>query len=172
MAGRRPKPQARKDLAGNPGKRKPKQKEVAPSLDLGDAPEWLDSVAREEWLRVSPELVELGLLTKVDRTGLAAYCKAYSRWRQAEKFLDEAETTVMRSEKGYLQQLPQIAIAQKYLAIVHKWATEFGFTPSSRSRVTGAGGGKSDQEKDDDDFLGNANATKKKKATRRPHAHA
>ena len=35
-----------------------------------------------------------------------------------------------------MQQLPQVSMAQRYLALVKAFCSEFGLTPSSRSRMT------------------------------------
>ena len=100
-------------------------------------PAWLDSVASKEWKRVAPMLATLRLLTPADLSALEGYCKSYSRWREAEQQMDKAKSTIMKTGKtGYLQQLPQIAISQKYLKLCKEFMTEFGMTPSSRSRMT------------------------------------
>ena len=79
------------------------------------------------------------LLTKVDLSALEAYCKTYSRWRAAEEQMDKLGTTVYKPSKekdsNYLQSLPQVQVAQKYLVICKNFMSEFGLTPSSRSRM-------------------------------------
>ena len=139
-AGRPPKPTVIKILEGNPGKRpinknEPKPKPIAPKC-----PSWLkkDKVAHAEWKRVVPKLEKLGLLTEVDGAALEGYCKAYSRWVEAETQMDQLKSTVFKPNKdtNYIQQLPQVSIAQKYLAVVKAFCSEFGLTPSARSRMT------------------------------------
>jgi P27 family predicted phage terminase small subunit len=144
-----PKPTHLKLLEGNPGKRPLNQNEPKPKPIAPKPPSWLDKEAKKEWKRVAPELERLGLLTVVDGAALAAYCQAYSRWVEAEKFLSK-HGTVFKTPNGYIQQLPQVSIAQKYLQIVKSFCQEFGLTPSARSRMTlpSSGG------EDDDDFFG------------------
>ena len=108
--------------------------------------DWLDDIAKKEWRRVAPELVKVKLLTIADITALEAYCKAYSRWREAEKQMDTVKNTVFKTPNKYVQQLPQVAIAQKYLSICKSFMTEFGLTPSSRSRMLLPGEKDSDSE--------------------------
>lgn len=132
-----PKPTALKKLAGNPGKKKLKTDEpkFAAPLDLLKPPKWLDKVAADEWRRVAPHLLPLGLLTVVDSPTLEAYCKAYSRWRQAEKTLGNTKSLVFKTGTGYSAQRPEVAIALRYMSQLHALAAEFGFTPASRTRV-------------------------------------
>lgn len=66
---------------------------------------------------------------------------AYSRWRELEETL-EKEGMTFTTPKGYMQQRPEVSIAQSYLAKMHSLAAEFGFTPASRTRVAGASDGK------------------------------
>jgi P27 family predicted phage terminase small subunit len=84
---------------------------------------------------VAPELKRLGLATVVDRTALSAYCQAYARWRQAEEVLTR-EGLVFETGSGYLMPRPEVAIAQKSMQIMKGFASEFGFTPASRTRIS------------------------------------
>lgn len=145
--GRKPKPTALKRLTGNRGKRPLPKDEPAPPVDndlLSPAP-WLDKLAAGEWRRIAPPLMTMGLLTVVDRAALEGYCKAYSRWLQAERIL-ERKGLCFKTPKGYVQQRPEVSIAQNYLAKMHSLAAEFGFTPASRTRV---GRGRSENDADD-----------------------
>jgi P27 family predicted phage terminase small subunit len=91
--------------------------------------------AKREWSRIVPELERLGLLTLVDRGALAAYCQAYGRAVQAEKTLLK-EGLNFTTPNGYIQQRPEVAIAQKSWQAVRAFAAEFGLTPSARSRLS------------------------------------
>jgi phage terminase small subunit len=74
-----------KIVTGNPGKRAISRAEARPPAKLPKPPrELIGEAARKEWFTVSKQLYELGLLTAIDRTALAAYCQAYGRWSQAE----------------------------------------------------------------------------------------
>lgn len=133
--GRKPKPTHLRLIEGNPGKRpllenEPKPRPVAPTC-----PAWLNTKAKKEWQRVVPELKALGLLTVVDGAALAGYCQAYARWREAEEAI-EKYGMIGKTESGYVQQLPYVSIAQKSAQLMKAFATEFGLTPSSRSRIS------------------------------------
>lgn len=144
-AGRKPKPTQMHILNGNPSKirledrigNEVKMKEYAPG-EFPPAPEWLDNVAKEEWNRVAPMLAGCKLLTEADTKALEAYCKCWSRYIEAEKQMDEVGSTIFQpnQKSKYVQQLPQVAIAQKYLKLCKDFMTEFGLTPSSRGRMS------------------------------------
>lgn len=140
-----PKPTALKIIEGNPGRRPLNHDEPKPSLGAPKCPTWLDLEAKREWRRIVPELDRIGLLTKVDGTALAGYCQAYSRWREAEEVLSRDGLT-FSTPNGYVQQRPEVAIAQKYLTIVKTFCAEFGLTPSARGRMTVPDKGNGEEE--------------------------
>lgn len=147
MAGRRPKPTRIKEIEGNPGKRALNKREPRPESALPPCPEHLDAEAKAEWGRISPELMRLGLLASLDRAALAAYCQAWSRWVEAETNLRKFGT-VIKTAKGYPIQNPYLGIANTAIDIMRKFLTEFGMTPSSRSRISA---GETDDEPQKDD---------------------
>ena len=142
--GRKPKPTQMHILNGNPSKirledrisNEVKMKEYQPG-EYPNAPEWLDEIAKEEWNRVAPILANSKLMTEADTKALEAYCKCWSRYIEAEKQMDELGSTIFQpnQKSKYIQQLPQVAIAQKYLKLCKDFMTEFGLTPSSRGRM-------------------------------------
>ena len=134
MAGRKPKPTALKELAGNPGKRPLNEREPKPRAAVPTAPRHLTGEARKEWRRMGRELLALGVLTTVDRAALAAYCVAYARWADAEAQVTKLGT-VVKTANGNLIQNPYLAVANRAMDQMMKAASEFGMTPSSRSRV-------------------------------------
>ena len=134
MAGRKPKPTAIKKLQGNPGKRPLNKAEPQPKKECPDIPSHLDLEAIAEWERIVPELLILGILTRIDRAALAAYCMAYSRWVKAEKLIAE-KGTLYKTKSGNIMTSPALWVANKAMEQMHKFLTEFGMTPSSRSRI-------------------------------------
>ena len=100
MRGRKPRPTVLKLMEGNPGKRPLNDREPTPPVEMPECPEFLDARARAEWDRTVPVLAKMGLLTAADRSALAAYCVAYSRWVQAEAQVARFGTIVKSPEKG------------------------------------------------------------------------
>ena len=132
--GRKPKPTALKVLEGNPGKRPLNTKEPQPEKKAPRCPSWLEPEAKNEWRRMAKALEAMGVLTQVDRAAFAAYCQAYARWKEAEEFLSK-HGTIFKTPSGYIQQVPQVSIAQTYMKIMKDFCSEFGLTPASRTRI-------------------------------------
>lgn len=137
IRGRKPKPTALKVLEGNPGHRPLNQKDRLAKGKLPDCPDWLEDDAKEEWERLGGVLAEMGMLNETDRAAFAGYCQAYARWKAAEKFITQ-HGDMFRTPSGYIQQVPQVSIAQTNLKIMLKFCEQFGLTPSARSRLIGA----------------------------------
>ena len=141
--GRKPKPTALKMLEGNPGGRPLNTKEPTPEKKAPRCPSWLEDEAKKEWKRMAKVLEQMGLLTEMDMAAFAGYCQAYARWKEAEEFLTQ-HGSMVRTPNGYLQQVPQVSIAQTNMKIMLKFCEQFGLTPSARSRIVG--GENSDEE--------------------------
>jgi len=135
MRGRRPKPTRIKALSGNPGKRPFNPHEPRPEPALPDCPAVLSPLARLEWERLSAELSKLNLVTHLDRGALATYCAAYALWAEAMEQIQKYGT-IVKSPTGYPIQSPYLAIANRQAEIMIRVASEFGFTPASRSRIS------------------------------------
>jgi len=135
MRGRRPKPTRLKVLTGNPGRRPLNASEPRPEAVVPECPVELGPVARREWDRLAGELAPLRILTNLDRAALAAYCGAYGMWAEATEAIQKFGTMV-KSPSGYPVQSPYVSIANRQAEIMMRIASEFGFTPASRSRIS------------------------------------
>ena len=134
MRGRRPKPTRLKVLTGNPGKHPLNPNEPKPEIAVPECPVELGPVARREWERMVAELGPLRILTQLDRAALAAYCGAYAMWAEATEAIQKYGSMV-KSPTGYPVQSPYVSIANRQTEIMMRIASEFGFTPASRSRI-------------------------------------
>ena len=128
MAGRKPKPTALKKLEGNPGKRKLNTKEPM-------------------------KLSEIGVLTEIDMAAFAAYCQSFARWKEAQEHID-SEGSTFETDKGYQQQTPWVGSANTNQKLMMQAASEFGLTPSARSRIMAASGVGKDEEDEMEALLG------------------
>jgi P27 family predicted phage terminase small subunit len=135
-------------IEGNPGKRPLNDREPTPPAEMPECPEFLDAEARAEWERTAPILAGMNLLTVADRTALAAYCVAYSRWVQAEAQVARFGTIVKSPEKGFPMKSPYLTVADQAMETMRKLMVEFGLTPSSRSRIRVPEGGEAADEFD------------------------
>lgn len=77
----------------------------------------------------------MGVLARVDRSALAAYCTTWSRWRDAEEKLQRFGPVLKPTASGYLPQSPFVALARTYLEELTRLMREFGLTPASRTRL-------------------------------------
>jgi P27 family predicted phage terminase small subunit len=135
MRGRRPKATRIKFLTGNPGKRPLNKNEPRPEPALPECPPELGPSAQREWNRLVIELSKLNLITNLDRAALASYCGAYALWAEATEAIQKFGTMV-KSPSGYPMQSPYISIANRQAELMMRIASEFGFTPASRSRIS------------------------------------
>ena len=135
MRGRRPKPTRLKVLTGNPGKRPLNESEPRPDPAIPECPPELGELAHREWNRLVGELAVLNMLTNLDRAALAAYCGAYALWAEATQAIQKYGVMI-KSPSGYPVQSPYVSVANRQAEIMMRIASEFGFTPASRSRIS------------------------------------
>lgn len=152
-AGRKPKPTAMKKLEGNPGKRKLNTKEPIPAKGMPSCPAWLLPDAKTEWKRLCNELNQMGVLTEIDRSAFAAYCQSYARWKEAQDHIN-SEGATYETENGMQRPNPWVAICNTEQRLMMQAASEFGLTPSARSRIMAASGVGKDNEDEMEELLG------------------
>lgn len=135
MAGRKRLPTKLKLLKGTQRVDRLNPDEPDPDNCIPDAPNYLSKEALIEWGRVSHELNNLGLLSNIDRAALAMYCQAWGRVVKYEKVIAE-KGELYKTSNGNIQTSPAMWIVNKAMEQCHKFMTEFGMTPSSRSKVS------------------------------------
>ncbi len=151
MGSRGPKPQSNviKLLRGNPGRRAIDMSDgVHPEVAVPDAPRHLSKEARKEWRRVTVELEDVGLISRLDRAALAIYCQTWGRLVLAEYALEAKRRTAeeagldqveeiftQKTPTGFLRESALIRIIGKLQQDCDRYLASFGMSPSSRSRV-------------------------------------
>lgn len=151
MAGRKPKPTAIKKLNGNPGKRPLNKNEPMPETAEPDMPVGLNAVAQEEWRRIVPILLKNKVLTVADGAALAGYCRTFAMIRQAQAEIDALGITLKEPIYGTeidpvtqkpkviavkIKKNPAVTVAHECERLLRAYESDFGMSPSSRSRVT------------------------------------
>jgi P27 family predicted phage terminase small subunit len=131
-----PKPSALKLVQGTYRPDRAAANEPQPERVTPSCPTWLDAEAKREWRRIVPELETLGLLTRIDRAALAAYCQSYSEWWAMERAIREKGRTQTNAMSGVVSARPEVGMRDRALTQMKAFLTEFGLTPSSRSRVS------------------------------------
>lgn len=117
---------------------------VRPPVALPECPVHLDAEARAEWARIGVHLVNLGLVSEIDRAALAAYCTAWSDYVWASNRIAALNAGDASGERGRIWDTPSgykqisvpMQIRNRALEQMRKGLAEFGMSPSSRSRVT------------------------------------
>lgn len=133
---------------------------VNPDVEIPGCPPHLMPEAVKEWKRITPELVKLNLIAKIDRAALSLYCQAWARWVWAERTLRAAvkmaeskraafeadpanegkdypggDGYTIVTPNGQFGYSPHWVIANKAMEQVDKFLQSFGLSPSARSRV-------------------------------------
>jgi P27 family predicted phage terminase small subunit len=154
--GRKPVPTALKLINGNPGGRPLNKDEPQPVGDLFAPPAHLTESQRDAW-RYAIDHAPKGLLRKLDRGLLEVWVTAEDLHRQATQEINDHgmfETTGGSEEtktskdgtvtttvkKGVRIQSPALQVKNRQAEIMMRIASELGFTPTSRSRITLGGG--------------------------------
>lgn len=132
--GRKPLPTSLKKLRGT--YRPDRAKGIEPSVESGvpEPPEWLAGDALAEWKRIVPQLVAAGLLTRLDRAALASYCSAWGDLCEANRTLQQFGSTYI-TERGVIVLHPMLKVVERSRQALRAFASEFGLTPSARTRV-------------------------------------
>ena len=133
--GPRPQPSNIKKLRGNPSGRPLNPAEPKPDMTLPEPPDMLSEDARKQWDLVAPQLHSMGVLSQIDATALEMYCVAFGQWRHAQEKIRLLGPIIKIEKTGYLQQSPYMQIANKSFDQMKAMLSEFGMTPSSRTRI-------------------------------------
>lgn len=144
--GPKPLPANVHQLRGNPSKLPAARFSdgVQPPVEIPNCPPHLQPDAKKEWKRIAIELEALGLITKIDRAALAAYCSAWAEMVFCEQKISELNGNdpsgvaglVTVTPSGYSQMSVWTQIRNRAADRMMKFGAEFGMSPSSRSRVT------------------------------------
>jgi len=112
----------------------PQAEERSKAIPILECPPELSPVARQEWERIVAELIAKGVLSRFDRGALALYCTAYALAMEAAELVHK-NGPIITSPNGYPHQSPYLSHFNQQVATMMRIATEFGFTPASRSRI-------------------------------------
>lgn len=103
-------------------------------------PKWLNDIAKKEWRRIAKIFAEEGReFTNKDLKALEAYCINYAKWQKCEEILQTEGYSMEVGDNGYIQQRPEVSIANKAQTELRAWAKELGLTPAARQRMKEAG---------------------------------
>lgn len=102
----------------------------------------ITGIALTEWDRIAPILYNYNILTELCIAALGVYCQPFGIYARA---LDAIETfgtkdgqdcgLLIKTTSGTSKENPLVGIANKAAADMVRYATEFGMTPSSRTKI-------------------------------------
>ena len=110
--------------------------EPKPTAKLPDRPRWLTGEARKEWERLGPLLAEKGLLTEWDRALFCTYCLEWKAYVTICRKLRPLDDYTMVTTNGNHVQHPLVGVKNRVFQNLVRIATEFGLSPSSRSKLS------------------------------------
>lgn len=136
-SGRRPKPTAQKQLAGNPGKRALNQNEPNfGAITNVDCPEWILGYGRDMWDLLAPQLCREQILQGTDIQNLEVYCNAYDQFRMAQEEVKARGVLVPGAQGGWVKN-PAATALKEAAAMMATFGGMLGLDPASRQRLLG-----------------------------------
>ena len=140
--GRKKTPTALRLITGNPSGRPMPKDEPQPPEEMPKIPTHLCKDAKKEWNRIAPVLHNMGVLTQIVKTILAAYCSSYAMWEKAWRALNKmeqeeshADGLMIETTNGNLIQNPLVGTANKAAKDMISYASELGMTPAARTKI-------------------------------------
>ena len=134
MSGRKPLPTHLKLVKGTARPHRLNKDEPKPTVAQPEPPAHLDERAKAKFVAMAEMLARHGVMTELDAGALARYAVVWCRWVDAEAEI-KRRGPVVKTEGGNVIQNPFLAVANKCLLQMAQLESEFGLTPSSRSRI-------------------------------------
>ncbi|HDS7364798.1 phage terminase small subunit P27 family [Morganella morganii] len=152
-SGRRPKPTARKELAGNPGKRALNKDEPVFTPLTGVAPpDWFAEndlhLAVTMWEMTVKELCGQGIICLTDLAVLERWCVAYHFWRELVIAIARDGTRLKGATGGPIKN-PDLTAKKEQESEMDRTGAMLGLDPGSRQRLIVLAG----QKKQDNPFM-------------------
>lgn len=144
--GRRRLPNNVHELHGNPSKKPLRELlgGVHPVVEIPNCPSHLVPEAKKEYKRVTAELKELGLISKIDRAAVSGYCAAWAEVVYCELKISEKNNNDPKGQSGFIGITPNgyeqmsvwVQVRNRAYERMMRFASEFGMSPSSRTKAT------------------------------------
>lgn len=134
MKGRKPTPTNLRLLHGIRGKRALPKGEPKPEPCYLNPPKDLGPEAKAIWSEMAQPLYEAGILTALDAPALRLLCESHANWRKATEAIAR-EGMTCTTPSGIERPSPWFRIQASSSELMLRLLSEFGMTPSSRTRV-------------------------------------
>ena len=122
------------------GSRRAKSRPDEPQAEISapTMPTWLGKFARAEWRRVVPLLVESGIITKLDRGVLTAYCQAWGDFVECNEIMQREGMLLTSKKSGGSYAHPAYFLMTNAQGRLIKCGAELGLSPTSRPSIVAA----------------------------------
>jgi P27 family predicted phage terminase small subunit len=152
LANPNPQPTALKILRGNPGKRPLPENEPQAEIVSVDVkpPSHLSASAKKAWARMAASLAKSRILAESDLPVFEGLCDSYARYWEAVRMVGRTGGEVIRNGPLSLIRNPWATTREKAFEQFTKLASQFGMTPSARTRVQAM---QTDEDSALDEFL-------------------
>ncbi|MBU2548372.1 MAG: phage terminase small subunit P27 family [Proteobacteria bacterium] len=97
-------------------------------------PSWMPKHGKEFWGKYARTLMDMGVLTEVDRATFEALCLSYALMREAAEQM-VSEGPVVPHERGGVKKNPAFTVYKENVEQFRKLAESFGLSPLSRQRL-------------------------------------
>ena len=139
MAGRKPTPTHLKLVTGNPGKRKINRHEPKPLRCIPSCPSHLSDNAKVAWGKLTVLLDRMGVLTEADAAALERMVDCYSDILACRDLINQegrTYTTTNAQGETLIKAHPAVGMLADADRRFRGYMTDFGMTPSARSRIS------------------------------------
>lgn len=103
-------------------------------VERPSCPSWLTAEARAEWRRIVPQLEQAGVIAKVDRALLAAYCEAWGEFVKMVQLIQQ-QGELIKTTNGNVIHHPYLSVRNRARQVLLQLAQQFGLSPSARTRI-------------------------------------
>ncbi|PTY38560.1 hypothetical protein BGP77_11475 [Saccharospirillum sp. MSK14-1] len=96
-----------------------------------------DPVAVGKWNELAGSLDKAGVLKTTDKDVLMLYCKAFSRYWEAQSDLDDNGLTIMNFNTGMPSRNPSAMVQNEAARQMNVFGSKLGLDPASRQNIAG-----------------------------------
>ena len=133
--GTKPLPSNMRLVGGNAGHRAPAKNEPKPPIRIPSMPESLSKAAQPYFQQYAKHLAAMRVLSDVDVQALCLLSESTATYWECMEKVRRTGIIVKIGDKGYTGRNPYLTEANKAMQQMSSMLTEFGLTPSSRTRV-------------------------------------
>ena len=101
--------------------------------ELPEPPEYFNEYARKVYLETGLELINNGIMSRVDFDIFLIYITELAKYKDAQIQINKTANVLKIDDKPAIN--PYIRVAEKSFQILMRVACEFGLTPAARSKV-------------------------------------